>query len=274
MRFWFDIHAHLDDEVFQEDLFGVLQRAEKNGVKIVITHGISLASSREILKMAQDYPSIYVALGIHPQEVKGDKIDFSSLENLLSYPKVVAVGEVGLDFYWDRQYQREQEETFYAQIEIAERYGLPLVVHSRGAEEQVLKILNAFQIHIPVIWHCFSGNQELLEKILKQGFYVSLNGIVTYPKAVELRKAIASIPLNRVFLETDAPYLPPQGRRGQRNEPAFLVETAHFLSTFWKVDIWSLQDCLFSNLQQVFGNRLGNELGEEELSKVERGYTI
>lgn len=274
MRFWFDAHAHLDDKVFRQDLSGILQRAEESGVKMIISHGISLASSQEILKMSQDHPSIYVALGIHPQEVKGEEIDFSSLEDLLTSPKVIAVGEVGLDFYWDRQYQKEQEKTFRAQVEIAERYDLPLVVHSRGAEERVLEILNVSQIHVPIIWHCFSGNQELLEKILKQGLYISLNGIVTYPKAVTLRKAIASVPLNRVFLETDAPYLPPQGRRGQRNEPAFLVETAHFLSKFWKVDIWSLQDHLFSNLQQVFGNRLGNGIGEEELSKVKSSYTI
>ncbi|MGC8778651.1 MAG: TatD family hydrolase, partial [Candidatus Caldatribacteriaceae bacterium] len=217
---------------------------------------------------------VYAALGVHPQEVKEEKPDFSELEKLLLSSRVMAVGEVGLDFYWEKRYAREQEEAFIAQIDLAERYNLPLIVHSRSAEERVLAILKERVHHVPVIWHCFSGSAEVLKEILSLGFYLSLSGIVTYPKAVALRKVVASLPLERVFLETDAPYLAPQKRRGMRNEPAFLFWTALFLADLWGIDSSALQERLFLNFQEVFGRGMESKMIQQELSKMERGYTI
>jgi TatD DNase family protein len=274
MSFWVDVHAHLDDRAFQDDLEAVIRRAEAMEIKAIVSAGVSLASSRKTLEIARRYPSVYVSVGVHPQEVKGEKLDLAILEEFLAFPKVVAIGEVGLDYYWDTSYVEEQKSVFLDQVELARRYGLPLVVHSRNAEEEILKILREQAPRIPVIWHCFAGDTELLRKILSQDFYLSLNGIVTYPKATKLREAIASVPLERVFLETDAPYLAPQGKRGLRNEPAFLLTTAYFLAELWKIDVDTLRERLFTNFREVFGKRITDKMGEQELSGTKRGCTI
>ncbi|MEN3186789.1 MAG: TatD family hydrolase [Atribacterota bacterium] len=272
MTFWIDIHAHLDDDAFQFDCGEVIERAQAVGVTTIVSAGISISSSQKVLEIARRYAPVCAALGVHPQEVKGEKIDFSQIENLIVSPGVIAVGEVGLDYYWDRTYEREQEETFVAQIEIAERNDLPLIVHSRAAERRVLKILAERVHHVPVVWHCFSGDWFLLQEILSHGFYLSVNGVMTYPKATTLRKSLAMVPRERIFLETDAPYLPPQGKRGQRNEPAFLPGMARFLAQFWNIDISILQEQLWQNFQEVFGKKW--KMSQQELRRSERGYTI
>lgn len=274
MSFWVDVHAHLDDDAFQFDCEEVIERAEEVGIGTIISAGVSVSSSRRVLEITRRYPSVYAALGIHPQEVRSENVDFSEVECLIASPKVVAVGEVGLDYYWDRTHEKEQEEVFIAQIEMAERNDLPLIVHSRAAERRVLEILGERVHHIPVVWHCFSGDVSLLQDVLSHGFYLSVNGIVTYPKATVLRRSLAVVPRERIFLETDAPYLPPQGKRGKRNEPAFLVEVARFLAEFWGVDIQVLREQLWRNFQEVFGKRVDAKIGRQELSKRERGYTI
>lgn len=274
MSFWVDVHAHLDDRAFQDDLEAVIRRAEAMGIKAIVSAGVSLASSRKTLEIARRYPPVYVAVGIHPQEVKGEKLDLAILEECLTFPKVVAIGEVGLDYYWEISHVEEQKRVFLDQVELARRYELPLIVHSRSAEEEVLKVLREQASQIPVIWHCFAGDTELLQKILSRDFYISLNGIVTYPRATKLREAIASVPLERVFLETDAPYLSPQGKRGLRNEPAFLPTTACFLAELWKIDVDTLRERLFKNFQEVFGKRIEDKMGEQELSGTKRGCTI
>lgn len=274
MSFWVDVHAHLDDDAFRFDCEEVIERAKGVGIGTIISASVSISSSRRVLEITRRYPSVYAALGIHPQEVKSEEIDFSELERLITSPKVVAVGEVGLDYYWDRTHEREQEEVFIAQVEIAERNDLPLIVHSRAAERRVLEILAERVHHIPVVWHCFSGDVSLLQEVLLHGFYLSVNGIVTYPKATILRRSLAVVPRERIFLETDAPYLPPQGQRGKRNEPAFLFEVARFLAGFWNIDIQVLREQLWQNFQKVFGERMDAKIGKQELSKGERGYTI
>lgn len=255
MTFWVDIHAHLDDEAFSRDLPVVLIRAHEAGVGYVVVAATSLESSRRVLELTQLYPELYGCVGIHPQEVRGEITDCSSLEGLLQEEKVCALGEVGLDYFWDTTYIREQKEVFIAQVELAERYGLPLVVHSRRAERDVFRVLAEKAKNVPVVWHCFSGDESFLQQVLSRGWYISFGGVVTYPKATRLRRVAQIVPLDRLFLETDAPYLSPQTRRGRRNEPAFLVETAEFLAVLRGEDLGELQERLWENFKKVFARR-------------------
>ncbi len=255
MNFWVDVHAHLDDEAFQGDLPEVLERASHQGVTYVLTAATSLSSSQDVLRLLELYPQVFGCLGVHPQEVQGEKIDLTPLEEMLQREKVCAVGEVGLDYYWDRRYIKEQKEAFIAQVELAERFNLPLIVHSRRAEEDVFAILKDRARNVPVVWHCFAGDEALLGKIVNRDWYISLGGVVTYPKAHRLREMAKKVPLERLLLETDAPYLPPQTRRGKRNEPAFLLETARFLADLRGENLCDFQEALLENFRRVFSKR-------------------
>lgn len=251
MTSWVDIHAHLDDKAFLEDLPKVLSRARRVGVAHVVTAGTSLESSEKVVELVRLYPGVYGCVGVHPQEVKGE-VDLSPLEYLLKEERILAVGEVGLDYFWDTTYKKEQKTVFAAQVELAEQYGLPLVVHSRNAEEDVFRILAEKARNVPVVWHCFSGDSEFLRRVLSRGWYVSFGGVVTYPKAFRLREVARTVPPERLFLETDAPYLAPQPKRGARNEPAFLVETAGFFAALLGESPEDLKARLWENFLQVF----------------------
>jgi TatD DNase family protein len=262
MSFWVDVHAHLDDEAFREDLPEVLRRASQEGVAYVLTAATSLSSSQDVLHLLELYPQVFGCLGVHPQEVKEGKIDFAPLEEMLKKEKVCAVGEVGLDYYWDTTYAREQKEAFIAQVELAESFGLPLVVHSRRAERDVFAILKEHARNVPVVWHCFAGDEALLGRIINRGWYISLGGAVTYPRATRLQEVARKVPLARLLLETDAPYLPPQTRRGRRNEPAFLSETARFLANLRGEELCGFQEALLENFRRVFFKGM-EQVGDE-----------
>lgn len=252
MTFWVDVHAHLDDEAFAPDLPEVLSRAREAGVCAVVTAATSPASSLKVLELVRLYPEVYGCVGVHPQEVQGEDVDLSFLANFLGERKILALGEIGLDYFWDTTYTAQQKEVFVAQVELAERYSLPVVVHSRRAERDVFTILAEKAKNVPVIWHCFSGDLAFLHDVLSRGWYISLGGVVTYPKATKLQEVARAVPLEHLFLETDAPYLAPQAKRGKRNEPAFLVETAHFLARLRGESVLTICEKLFENFHKVF----------------------
>lgn len=251
MTFWVDIHAHLDDVAFAPDLSDVLVRAREAGVCTILTASTSCESSLRVLELVRLYPEVYGCVGVHPQEVQGE-VNLSFLEDALGEKKILALGEIGLDYFWDTTYVEKQKEVFVAQVELAERHGLPVVVHSRKAERDVFTILADRAKNIPVVWHCFSGDLAFLSEVLSRGWYISLGGVVTYPKATRLQEVARVVPLERLFLETDAPYLAPQAKRGKRNEPAFLVETVLFLSRLREENLITLQEKLFENFTRVF----------------------
>ncbi len=255
MSFWVDIHAHLDDPRFAGDIEEVVRRAEEAKVRIVLSNATSLESIVRTLDIAERFPRVYAALGVHPQEIKDVLPDFSRLADYLRHPKVIAIGEVGLDYYWDRSYVENQKRAFLTQIELARAYDLPIIVHSRESEQDILSILREHARDIPVIWHCFSGDQEIVQALLPLKVGFSFGGILTFPKAHRLREVVLSIPRERLFLETDAPYLAPQKKRGKRNEPAFLVYTATFLGELLGMSVGELQNLLISNFFAFFGQK-------------------
>jgi TatD DNase family protein len=226
-----DSHAHIDLPEFDKDREQVFARARQGGVKAFINIGLDVESSRASLEMAKKYNDVFSTVGFHPHEASklGDD-DLKALAELAKDDKVVAVGEIGLDFYRNLSARKSQIEAFRKQLDLAVELGLPVVVHCRQAHKEVFTILSdwvrstlsAGRLRRGVI-HCFSGDVEMAQRYIDIGFYISLAGSVTYPSAGELVQVAREIPLNRLLIETDAPFLPPQAYRGKRNEPAYVA---------------------------------------------------
>jgi len=226
-----DSHAHIDLATFDRDREQVFARARQGGVRAVINVGLDAESSRASLEMVKQYDDVFSTVGFHPHEASGMKDgDLKTLAELARDDRVVAVGEIGLDFYRNLSSRRSQEQAFRQQLDLAVELGLPVVVHCRQAHPETFNILSdwvrstlsAGRLRRGVM-HCFSGDIELAQRYIEIGFYISLAGSVTYPSAGELVQVAREIPLDRLLLETDAPFLAPQAYRGKRNEPAYVA---------------------------------------------------
>ncbi|MBA2331623.1 MAG: TatD family hydrolase [Actinobacteria bacterium] len=244
-----DTHAHLDG--CDRPVGALLERARAAGVTRVVTIGTGIESCRAALTLADEHDEVYAALGIDPHRAGGEEADrVGELRDLLGHPKVVAVGETGLDNFHELACPVEQQFLFDAQIELATETGLPLVIHSREADGQTAAALARFDG--TVVLHCFSST-GLLSAALERGYYVSFAGNVTYPKATELREAAASVPADRILAETDSPYLAPQSRRGRRNEPAYVTHTLAALAEARGGDADELAAQIDANATSAFG---------------------
>ena len=241
----FDTHAHLHDPWIGDDLPEVMARAREAGVERIVTIGCSLEDSRNALAVAEQYDQVWATLGVHPHDAKGWNGEIESeFKRMAAHPKVVAIGEIGLDFYRNLSPHNDQYAAFQAQLALADELALPIVVHSRDAHEETYNILKDWaQSPSPPaergemsrrdrggrpigVIHCFSGDADLAHRYHDLGFLISFAGPVTYPKNDALREAAASLPLEAIVIETDCPYLSPQPRRGKRNEPANVRFTA------------------------------------------------
>jgi TatD DNase family protein len=229
-----DSHAHIDLPDFDRDREQVVARARQGGVRALINIGLDVESSRASLKLAKKSDDVFSTVGFHPHEAsKLRDEDLKALAELAKDDKVVAVGEIGLDFYRNLSARKSQLEAFRKQLDLAVELRLPVVVHCRQAHEEVFKILSDWvrstlsvgRLRRGVI-HCFSADIEMAQRYIEIGFYISLAGSVTYPSAGELVQVAKEIPLDRLLLETDAPFLPPQAYRGKRNEPAYVALVA------------------------------------------------
>lgn len=226
--FLVDSHAHLDFNDFDGDREKVLERAESRGLKLIINIGCDLQSSQKSIRLAEKYPIIYTAVGIHPHEAAKVPPDYLKLLREMSvHPKVVAIGEIGLDFFRNRSPRDRQIEVFRRQLQLAREVNLPVVLHDREAHEEMVSILEADGLP-PAggVMHCFSGDLSLAKKSMEMGLYISIAGPVTYPKNKVLGQVAATVPADRLIIETDAPFLPPASMRGKRNEPGNVVFTA------------------------------------------------
>ena len=245
-----DTHAHLG--AFEEPA-EILGRAREAGVERVVTVGTTIESCRASLALCEEHDGVFAALGLHPHEAGniGER-DLGELRALLSHPKAIAVGETGLDYYRDLAPRDRQAESFKAQAALAAELGKPLVVHTRAADEDTVAVLRELPEETPVVLHCFSS-ADLLEPALERGWHVSFAGNVTYPKAPELRWALARVPAERLLLETDCPYLAPQAVRGKRNEPAYVMHTLAVAAEARGEDIAVLEAQVEANAVALFG---------------------
>lgn len=225
-----DSHCHLDMPAFAEDTAAVVARAEEAGIARMVSICTRLDAFPGVLALAERFPSVYCSLGVHPHEVATTKEDITAdnLLRLAAHPRVVAIGETGLDYHYEHSPREAQQQAFRAHIAAARESGLPLVIHSRSADADMETILReeAARGAFPAVLHCFSSGRALAETAVELGISVSLSGILTFAKADELRAIVADLPTDSLLVETDAPYLAPVPHRGKRNEPAFVVHTA------------------------------------------------
>lgn len=252
-----DTHAHLFDDRFRKDLPAVLDRAAAAGVERVVCLGIDLQSSRQSVEIANRYPLVVAAVGIQPNSAAearpGDWEEIVKLAE--TEPRVVAIGETGLDRYWDRAPFALQEDYFTRHVELARRLDKPFVIHCREAEADVVKALREHSSKGPLrsVMHSFSGDLATAQACLGMGLFISFAGMVTYPTAQNLRDVAKEVPLDRLLVETDCPYLAPQPVRGRRNEPAFVAHTAALLAEAKGVSVAELEEATTRNARALFG---------------------
>ncbi|MCS7232713.1 MAG: TatD family hydrolase [Synergistetes bacterium] len=221
----FDSHCHLNMKHFKDDWREVYEKAKKAGIYRMVVVGWDLSSSERAVKMVEGMDGAYAACGFHPHDAKlFREEDILNLKRLLSHPKVVALGETGLDYYYDNSPREIQRKVFEAQLSLAKEVNKPVIIHVRDAHEDAFSIIE--NVGLPEgggVLHCYTGGTKYLEKGLSLGLYVSFSGIITFPNADDLRKAASLVPLERVLIETDSPYLAPRPHRGERNEPSYLL---------------------------------------------------
>jgi len=250
-----DSHAHLDNSRFTEDLDEVILAAQTAGVRYILSIGCDLQSSITNIDLASRYEPLYAAVGFHPHDATElDNSALEQLQQLVQQPKVVAVGEIGLDYYRNRAPHDIQQQAFRRQIRLAREVGKPIIIHDRDAHEDVLAILTEEKgFEAGGVLHCFSGDLAMALKCIDMGFYLSFTGAITYPKNDEVRAMLRQLPLERILLETDCPYLSPQPYRGKRNEPAYLLHTAETLAEIKGLKLADIARITSRNCFDLFG---------------------
>ncbi len=252
-----DTHAHLDMMVRSDrELSQVLERANKQGVLEIISVGIDLASSRKAIHFAENFDGVYASVGIHPNDANLFSDDaLKELEGLAENTKVKAWGEIGLDFFRDYTPRRVQYDAFEAQLASASKRGLPVIIHARNALNECIEIISEFSKKngIQGVFHCFSGSTREATRVLDLGFYVSFTGVVTFPNAKDIRDVAAFVPIDRILIETDSPFLSPVPYRGKSNEPGRVRFVAEVISRLKNMDFLEVALCTTRNARALFG---------------------
>lgn len=248
-----DSHAHIDDERFDADRDEVVARALAAGVSLIVNIGADMASSARSVALAEKYPGIYAAVGMHPHDSQDMKeTDYRQLEQWANHPKVVAIGEIGLDYHYDLSPRPVQKEVFLRQLDVARKTGKPFIIHEREAHADMLDIIRYAARGLNGVFHCFSGSVETAREYLKMGFYISVAGPVTFPKSVKTKEVAKAVPLDRLLVETDSPYLTPQPFRGKRNEPAYVRLVAEEIANLRDISLAELAEATTANVRRLF----------------------
>jgi len=248
-----DTHCHLDFPEFDSDRPSVIQRAKEGGVDYIVNIGSSIQSSEASVKLAQDHEFIFASVGVHPHDADGtDEATVERIKELAKEKKVVAIGEIGLDYYRNFSKAENQKALFASLLELGIELGLPFVLHCRKAESDLMEILRHFSPKKAVV-HCFSGGEDFLKECLDMGFFISFTCNITYKKAQDLKGIVKITPLERIMLETDAPYLSPEGLRGRRNEPLNAKFVADEIARIKERNIEEVYRATTSNAKGFFG---------------------
>lgn len=250
----FDTHVHLNADQFEEDLEEVIERAHEAGVQNMVVVGFDERTIKRAIELVETYDWMYAAVGWHPV----DAIDMTDehlqwLEQLSSHPKVVALGEMGLDYHWDKSPKEVQKEVFRKQIALAKKVKLPIIIHNREADQDIVDLLkeeNASEVG--GIMHCFGGSVEIAQQCIEMNFYISLGGPVTFKNAKRPKQVAKAIPLNRLLIETDCPYLAPHPNRGKRNEPAYVRLVAEQIAELKEVGLEEIMESTTANAKKIF----------------------
>lgn len=254
MTFLADSHAHLIDKAYRNDSKAVIQRALDIGVKLIINLGYDIKTSSRAVDMAQDYPFMYASVGVHPHEAARVPKDYlQNVKELALNKKNVAIGEIGLDYYRDISPRKKQQQAFREQLQLAQEMRLPVIIHDREAHKEVLKIVREEQGgKNGGVFHCFSGDWEMAQQCIELGFYISIAGPVTFKNSDSLREVAQKVPLHRLLVETDCPYLTPVPYRGKRNEPAHVKYTVETIAALRGMKWEELAQVTYTNTKKCF----------------------
>ena len=252
----FDSHAHLNDERFDEDREELIPSLQEKGVDLVVNPGACIKTSIESVELANEYGFIYAAVGVHPHDV--GELDDSAIDTLRKLAteneKVVAIGEIGLDYYYDNSPREVQKEWFIKQIELANELKLPIIIHDRDAHGDTFEIIKKYKSpEIGCVLHCYSGNVELAREYVKMGCYISLSGTVTFKNNKKTKEVAGEIPLDRLFIETDSPYMAPTPHRGKRNDPSLVQFVADTIAVEKGVSYETVCEATKENAKKFFG---------------------
>lgn len=252
-----DSHAHLDEDRFDKDRDELIKSLNENGISMVINPGADLPSSIKSVKLSEQYDNIYAAVGVHPHSA--DEMDEGTIEVLKAFgnrKKVVAIGEIGLDFYYDNSPRDIQRKWFKRQMELAKELNLPIIVHSREADQETFDMIKAQSDgNLTGVIHCYSGSVELMKEYIKLGYYISLGGPVTFKNAKTPKEVAKAVPLDRLLVETDSPYLTPEPYRGKRNEPLYVRHVAAMIAELREMTIEEIARATSENTKRLFNLR-------------------
>lgn len=251
-----DSHCHLNYPEFQDDMDGVVARAKDVGVIKILTISTKLSQMSDLLAITEKYPDIYATVGVHPHDVQEEGVPtYDALLRLTQKEKIVGIGETGLDYYYEHTDRVRQKESFRTHIKVAAETNLPLIIHSREAEEDILMLLreeNVADRKNPGVIHCFTGTGDFAKAAIDMGFYISISGVVTFKKADVLRDIVLDLPLDRLLVETDAPYLAPVPHRGKPNEPSFVRHTAQVVADLKGLSLAEVGEVTTENFFTLF----------------------
>ncbi|MBQ9314746.1 MAG: TatD family hydrolase [Clostridia bacterium] len=247
-----DSHAHLMDEMYQQDVEEVIKRCLENDIEFIVNIGYDKESSLEAVQFANQYDFMYAAVGLHPDACNESNIDLAFLKELAKNKKVVAIGEIGLDYHYDETNRDNQKDGFIKQIQLANELSLPVAIHSRDADMDTLKILKENKIENGFVMHCFSSSVEIAKEILKLGGYISLAGTVTFKNARNPKEVADMVPLDKLLVETDSPYLTPEPFRGKRNEPWHVWETAKKIAEIKNISLEEFVNDVNHNIRAFY----------------------
>ena len=250
----FDTHAHYDDEAFDPDRELLLESLPQRGVALVVNPGCDLESSRKAVAYAAEYPHVYAAVGIHPENCGGfTPADMDVLRQLAQQPKVVAIGEIGLDYYWAENPPRElQQQVLRSQLALARELRLPVIFHDRDAHADTMDIVREFP-RVRGVFHCFAGSVEMARELVDRGWYLSFNGAATFKNARKAPEVIRAVPMERLMIETDAPYLTPVPYRGRRNDSTYVHLVAERIAQLRDMTPAAVEQATWSNGKRFFG---------------------
>lgn len=252
----FDTHAHYDDERFDEDREEMLKSLKDKGVVTLVNVGASMRGAERSVELSHEYPFIFSAVGIHPDHAKElDEEHFSHLEELAHDEKCVAIGEIGLDHYWDESPRDVQAYWFKRQLELAVKLDKPVIIHSRDACEETMEILknHAAKPHTDTVLHCFSYSPEIAREYVKMGFYIGVGGVVTFKNGKKLQETVKETPLDRILLETDCPYLSPEPHRGERNNSSYIAYVAEKIAELKGITADEVLSVTENNARRFYG---------------------
>lgn len=258
-----DTHCHLDFDAYDDDRTAVIARAQDHGVIRIINPGTDIVTSHAAIRLTEQYEGVFAAVALHPNSTATWSPEaIETLRQFATHPKVVAIGEIGLDYYWDKSPKAVQQAAFEAQLNLAAQLDLPIIIHNREASEDTLAMLRAWIPTLsptlkgrPGVMHSFSGDTKIAEAALAMGFYLGFTGPVTFKKADELRSVAAAVPMERLLIETDGPFLTPHPHRGQRNEPSYVRFVAERLATVHQITLEDFATQTTANAVTLFGLR-------------------